>query len=329
MMKTFFLPSILSLLTASALLVGGCSSDDATDTSSQAGSGGTAAAGTGGNAAAGTGGTSTTGGSGGAAAGTGGTSTTGGSGGSTAGTGGSGGAGGTAASAQGYDLSFAATGFDPHLNGLFQVAVSRADTKELVASKSYDSLMSGDFTLSWPGLLKSGVAYSVDYYGDLSKNSACDAPPTDHVWHRDIPAVAANVALAVKHDVMWVDECASFATVANRRDLTFTGAGFDVHNGLRFEVVVSRADTKAVLTHAVVDALDTGAAGTFSYTWTGLLEMGKAYSVDYYVDVNKSGGCDGPPTDHVWHRDVPAVTDNATLAVTHDTTWVDVCQSFK
>jgi hypothetical protein len=346
-MKPSFVHGILSLIAASALVIAGCgNSDDSGDTSSQAGSGGSSDAGAGG-AAAGAGGSaagaggstagaggSTAGaggaaaGSGGAAAGAGGAAV--GAGGAAAGAGGAAaGAGGAAAATRGYTLSFSATGFSPHVDGLFEVAVTRKDTSELVASKAFAKLPTADFALTWDGLLKAGVEYSVDYYGDLSKNTACDAPPTDHVWHRDIAAVTDDVALAVSHDPKWEDKCASFATVANRRDLTFTGQGFDVHNGVRFEVVVSRADNNAVLVHAVSDSLDTGASGAFSYTWPGLLEVGKAYRVDYFADVNKNGTCDAPPADHVWHRDVTSVSDDVALAVTHDTTWVNVCPSFQ
>jgi hypothetical protein len=331
----------LSLVSGSFLVVA-CGDDDPAPVPAArtGGSGGTSSAGAAGSTAAGTGGaagtTSTGGAAGTSAAGAAGTSAAGAGGAAAAGAGGTSaaGAGGTAAAGAGgtagigapiwRSLVFTGTGFAVHDGAKIAVSVTRDDTKEVVAGKVVAAQSGDSFSFSWPGLLAPGVTYNVDYYADANGNKACDAPTADHVWRRVI-APTDTGALTVTHDANWINQCPSFSTLASRRSLTFKGTGFAVHTGRRVDVVVSRTKDGAAIAHSGYAALEGDA---LSFGWEGLLEVGEAYTVDYFADNNGDGTCNAPPDDHVWRQSIPAVTGDVALAVVHDTNWVNVCSSF-
>ena len=283
-----------------------------------AGAGGTSA-GAGGTSAAGAAGTAGSGGSAGGASGAAG------SGGSAGGASGAGGSGGAAASNIWRTLVFTGTGFAVHETNKLAVSVIRADTGEVVAGKILPAQSGDTFLFTWPGLLAPGVSYHVDYYADLSKNQACDAPATDHVWRKTISGTDSG-ALTVMHDSAWTDQCPSFTTLANRKSLTFKGTeGFVVHQNQRIEVVVTRAKDGKVIAHAGTPKQE---GDGFSFTWDGLLEQNEVYTLDYYADNNNNGACNPPADDHVWRENIPAVTADVAISVKHTSNWVDVCSSF-
>ena len=100
---------------------------------------------------------------------------------------------------------------------------------------------------------------------------------------------------------------------ATTYNLTFTGNGYDVHNGQTFEVVLVRTSDGVVVNSGSA----TVAAGAFSFTFNGALAASTAYRLDYYADVNASGACDAPPADHVWSTAIAAPTTNVTINDAH------------
>lgn len=97
--------------------------------------------------------------------------------------------------------------------------------------------------------------------------------------------------------------------------LTLTGTAFGPHEGQVVTVgLLEAADNTARATRTA-----TVAGGTFTVSFADLLEAGIAYTVKYYADLNGNGQCDAPPADHAWSVDVPAVTGDVTIPVTHNT----------
>jgi hypothetical protein len=233
-------------------------------------------------------------------------------------------AGAPAATQKWRDLVFSGAGFGIHKGSQFAVAISLADSGKLVAGKTVAAVTEDTFIYTWPGLLAPGVAYNVDYYADLNNNKACDAPADDHVWRRSIAATDAGT-LTVTHDAVWTNQCPSFATLGGRKNLSFSATGFGIHEGTKIEIVVTRSSDGAAVAHGGYDKQE---GDTLSFSWDGLLEVGQAYTVDYYADVNGDGRCNPPADDHVWRRDIPAVTSDVALTTAHDSIWVDVCASF-
>ncbi len=150
----------------------------------------------------------------------------------------------------------------------------------------------------------------------------------DHIHHSSIVRIGlALVVLAAA--VGW----SSGGAVGSRAmkaeqgpyELTFTGSGFDPHDGDTLHAALIDAATGAV----VVRALTIVAHGSFTIRWPAILQPGHSYRVDYYADVNNNGRCDGPPIDHMWSVAVPAFSGRTRVAVTHNTDFdVQACAKF-
>ena len=104
--------------------------------------------------------------------------------------------------------------------------------------------------------------------------------------------------------------------------LTFGGDGtFGVaHAGQNMHVAVVR-----VLDSMTVSTLSPIVLPPFLFSFGAILQAGLDYNVDYYVDVNTSGTCDPPPTDHAWRYPISNVTTAVTQTETHTLNFVNVC----
>ena len=282
-------------------------------------------------------------GGGGTSAGAAGTSAgTAGTGAGTAGTGGTagtsaGGSGGTSAgdatTQRFLDLTVNATGFSPHKGGqAIAAALVNVDTNEIITSQPITLVNDDTWSVNWKGVMRPGVNYALDYYADLNGSAAtkptspCDTQPTDHVWRREIKAPTTDTTLTFGHDTDWTDHCATFNNQPARYDLTFAATDFQPHTGGTVLVAVSHADTGKVIARQAVSPV--GTDGKLSVAWVGLLEAGKSYNVDYYADLNKDGTCTSPPSDHVWRYEVKNVAAKVDVAVAHNSTWGEYCDSF-
>jgi hypothetical protein len=127
----------------------------------------------------------------------------------------------------------------------------------------------------------------------------------------------------------------SVAAAAATSDLVFNGdASFHgPHGGQTVTVAVVRADDGAVVAKKS-ETVSKTANPSFSFTFPGVLENGKAYDVDYWIDSNFGGGtvgvCDPKKYDHQWKVPLGTVSGNVSLTEKHrpaETT--DVCDVFK
>lgn len=108
-------------------------------------------------------------------------------------------------------------------------------------------------------------------------------------------------------------------------DLAFNAeTDFAVHDGQPIHVaVIDEATDQVIMTD------DQVVGGGFWFYFTDLLEKGKSYRIDYWVDVDGDGNCDNPPEDHMWQAFVSTVGDDVTVDVTHNTDFVaSACDVF-
>jgi len=114
-----------------------------------------------------------------------------------------------------------------------------------------------------------------------------------------------------------------------RGDASFHGA----HGGQAIAVAVVRAsDGKVVAKQS--GTVSKTANPSFTFTFTGVLESGKAYDVDYWIDSNFGGGtkgvCDAKNHDHQWRVSLGTVSGNVTHTENHrPAQTTSVCDVFK
>ena len=101
--------------------------------------------------------------------------------------------------AESYSLTLNGTEYTPHSDGghsvratLFDASGAEIDTKEV-------PVVAGEFTVSWPDALTSGDSYKLLWYADMNGDDACQDPNVDHVWRRDMAAVAQDQVIDHVH----------------------------------------------------------------------------------------------------------------------------------
>jgi hypothetical protein len=127
----------------------------------------------------------------------------------------------------------------------------------------------------------------------------------------------------------------STAMAAGSSDLIFSGdSSFNgPHGGQAISVAVVRTDDGAVVAEQSGTVSKT-ADPSFSFTFPGVLEDGKAYEVHYWIDSNFGGGtvgvCDPKAHDHQWNVPLGTVNGNVTHMEKHRPAETsDVCDTFK
>jgi hypothetical protein len=223
-----------------------------------------------------------------------------------------------------FDLTFAGSGFDVHDGDRLHASLVDVPAAAVLATDSA-VVADGRFAVSWPAAASSDGSYRVDYYVDLDGDGLCDTPPVDHAWSLEVPEVTADTTLVVSHSTAFQPSaCASFP-MPGRYSLSLVGSSFGVHDGetLAAVVVDETTGSRSARETTVV------AGGAFELAWPGALEAGRAYHIDYYVDVDGDGDCTAPPADHVWSVDLPVVASDVRASVTHSTTFDPAaCDSF-
>jgi hypothetical protein len=224
----------------------------------------------------------------------------------------------------------------PHGGQSIAVVVVRTSDGAVVAGEAGTVSASADpaFSFTFTGLLVVGVAYEVHYWIDSNlgggTEGVCDPEANDHQWIVAIAAVEGDVTITEAHNAANTgDVCDTFTT-----DLTFAlDASFQgPHGGHPISVAVLRTGDGAVVARQI-GTVSASEDPAFSSAFPGLLVVGVAYQVHYWIDSNFGGGsvgvCDPKENDHQWSVDVPAVQGDVAITEAHnDATTMDVCPTF-
>ena len=190
------------------------------------------------------------------------------------------------------------------------------------------------FSFTFSGLLVIGAAYQVHYWIDSNFGGGtagvCDPKANDHQWSVAIAAVAEDATITETHDAANTAEvCSTFAAnLTFAGDATFQGP----HAGHPVAVAVVRTSDGALMAQQTGTVSGT-ADPAFSFDFSGVLVLGVAYQVHYWIDSNFGGGtagvCDPKANDHQWSVTIPAVEGDVTVTEVHDAgNTVDVCSTF-
>ncbi len=102
--------------------------------------------------------------------------------------------------------------------------------------------------------------------------------------------------------------------------LTVNFTGMDPHVGQMMKLFVKDQSSGETLDSVVLSSIEDADFDIESH----ILEVGGDYFVDFYADLNQSGGYDAPPTDHAWRLVVDNAMGDVDLDFTHNTTFTDI-----
>lgn len=138
-------------------------------------------------------------------------------------------------------------------------------------------------------------------------------------------SVDASIGDAAVSDASVSDAAVTDASPATF-DLTFTGTGYNPHDGqtIWFALWDDANTSAAVATRTTA----TDGAGNLSETFSGALVEGHSYTLYWAADFNGNGACNSPPADHGWSVAISTVSGNVSETYNHDTNFdSSVCNS--
>ena len=208
-----------------------------------------------------------------------------------------------------FDFSFVGTGYEENEGAVMAMALLRSSNSEVVAREA-TTVEASAFIFDFKDILKPLETYHLDYMADQNDNGRCDAPPADHVWRLTVDPVEDHVSIANSHDPSYTDVCTSFPL----RDFSFSGQGYDVHNGQLLSIALTRVLDGKVVVREKAQVTD----GAVSINAGGSVMTGQAYVLDIFADLNANGVCNDSPTDHAWRVEVPLVDSAVNITRNHD-----------
>jgi hypothetical protein len=111
-------------------------------------------------------------------------------------------------------------------------------------------------------------------------------------------------------------------STAGAYTLTFTGAGYSAahpQQTLRAALINNSSGGRVAVCSGVLSG------DPLTINFGGVLAASTSYNLNYYVDVNGTGTCNAPPTDHAWQDVIAAGIVNVTINRPHDLIFTDVC----
>ncbi len=221
------------------------------------------------------------------------------------------------------DFSLTLRGMDPHVGRLLVLTVAggtsgkNARTGGVEARFVLDPLPAAEYGLFVPDGVPEGT-FDLDFYADLNGSGSYDAPPIDHAWRIALPA-SGNVAEEFTHNTTFTDIGATPPVEGG--DFTLDLSGLDPHVGQLFELRVIETESGATVGQYRLGAVP---AAAMTITIPGIIADGMEYSVDFYADLNGSGGYDAPPVDHAWRLAGAGTSSGLVLSFSHSTAFTDI-----
>ncbi len=212
-----------------------------------------------------------------------------------------------------YLLTIDIVDMSPHIGQMLELRVIDTDNDSEVGRIKRIVDTPPDLSVVMP-VVQAGHSYTVDFYADLNGNGIYNSPPVDHAW-RDTTAInlVENTTISFSHN-------ANFTDVAWNYLLTFHAENMTPHLGQLFELRVIDTVSSLEIGRVRLDSIQTA---DFMLQVPGL-EIGKAYQVDYYADLNGNGLYNSPPTDHAWREFFTDINGDTSLTFAHNTNFTDI-----
>ncbi|MDP2335495.1 MAG: plastocyanin/azurin family copper-binding protein [Bacteroidota bacterium] len=209
-----------------------------------------------------------------------------------------------------YTLTVNFTGMSPHVGQTFWLAVIDQITKKEIGRVKKTAAVA--FSIDVPGI-ENGKSYFVDFYADLNKNGAYNAPPVDHAWRMPLNNITGNSTLNFAHNTTFTD-------IAWKNKLTVHFTGMTPHVGEKITLYLVQKDNGIYKDTIVVSPV---AAAIFDINSYKIIP-GISYNIDFYADHNKNGVYDVPPADHAWRLPLNNVVSDSIVNFAHNTNFTNI-----
>jgi plastocyanin len=199
---------------------------------------------------------------------------------------------------------------EPHNNEPFYLAVIDQTTKKEIYRLK--TKVTPSFSIQVPGIEK-GKSYWVDFFADHNYNGVYNTPPADHSYRMTLNNVTGNSELHFMHTT-------DFTAIDWKTKLTVHFTGMAPYVGQKLTLYLRNTDKNVNQDTVVVNQI-TGADFDVA-SWK--IKPGLSYKIDFYVDVNKNGVYNSPPTDHAWRNLLNKVVSDTIISFANNTNYTDI-----
>lgn len=215
------------------------------------------------------------------------------------------------------DLRFHMDTMDIHTGQLVELRVVNANDF-VVARAILDPLVGTSADLRMRGALLEGP-HRVDFWADLSKNRAYDAPPTDHAWRLEPCASGAH---AFSHSTNFADISKPETTPVGG-DFVINFTDQTIHMGQLHELwVIDQSNGRMVGYYRLAEPPQS----RFTLQIPGIIEPGVGYTVALYADKNGNLTYDPPDEDHAWRLSATGEATGLEVTFAHNTDFQDITE---
>ena len=187
------------------------------------------------------------------------------------------------------DLQLSFSKLDNFRGKTFYLKVIDITSGDIISVKSQSITTQATFNVHG---LRQGIEYQLDFWIDINSNDAYDAPPTDYAW-RDFVSISNE-----SNKYVWTlkDE---FTDIKWKEVLAIRLLKFDNFAGLNLH---ARFYNKRKFASESIVEIE-GISNT-PVIYTEGLNKNDKYLIDFFIDLNKNGKYDPPPTDIAWRLDI-------------------------
>jgi hypothetical protein len=176
----------------------------------------------------------------------------------------------------------------------FPIEFQLVTDSKLVAVAMLDPLPAADYTFTIPNFVPAWT-HELQFFADIDGMEGKTAG--DETWVVDVPG--SGDPAVIKFDYVFGDQATGANALDDAADLQFTSTSLADYQGDRIEIRLIQEETGRVV------GLYRGfvyAGNEFARTFSGVVRQNVEYRLDIWVDADRDGVYDAPPTDPSWRR---------------------------
>jgi len=215
------------------------------------------------------------------------------------------------------------TSFNFHVGQNFYIRLFNINTgMEVPNSRREMKITQQDFTVKFDSIPLAkeywgmGFSFNVDFWVDVNNDDMYEPPPADHAWRVMIQNMKNDTSFSFMHNTNFVDVKWPAPPTA-KLYVNFTDMSPHIGQTFHFRVWHQMSGEE----HGRKSMVITGASFTVGFDD---VEMGEAYNIDFYADLNKNDKYDPPPADHAWRIQIGNLMADSTVSFSHNTKFSDI-----
>ena len=214
-----------------------------------------------------------------------------------------------------FNFRMTLSNMTPHVRNLVEFRLLDWKTNEVQRLRGF--ITTNYFSILLSNAFIDYGSYRLDFYADLNRNGAYDAPPADHEWTLWFSNTQGNTVYNFVHNTTFTTT--PFPGPSTNFAITVVFSNMAPHVGQSFYYkIYDKAGFEVVRTNFTIST------NFFTVSYSGFSLSNHTYNLDFYADFNNNGNYDAPPVDHAWRLTITNIAANFDYNFVHNTVFSDI-----